>query len=673
MSSVAEAALLDSQIRRIHHELRQSLEQLQQKETEAARLSPEIPALESRVAALQSELSSLESETAQFHSEIESLRRQQNEIDEQTKQIRELTSIFSEESESSSETLPPDLRAEVLAKADEIVEAIVTEYRGFDSADYERLLQENLEMQAAIDRELAVLNCVGDIEWENCDDFREDLDEFCQRYRPVDTRGESLSAVQVPGAGAPLEVLERRVNPVLPAPPRAQQLKGEITNLVALLRHQRGEEGRIYSDQLAFFERLKKCLDAASEMDIGAIEKQFRERVDMLNELNQIRPLQIPDLEPGENEGDPCVVIARHLGEFCGELRRGPRAEALVAEVEAAAEQALSIPNFTPPPPPKFIKQPVQSPDLLELASRLQAISERTREIVPIGAIRSLANSHREALAVEPVVVSSSAVPESAEDSKEEDIGADLAAEFAEFRRVAVSKLPPGLAKRFDLPDSSSLIPRIEEFECEEDDVENGLPLFETNLESRTATLNSLLRTMAAIELPTLPTIVEPIRAPRESAPIDSQPLLDAVEQVLSPGHQSPAAIADEIRELEMRLDAALKEIAACEEDECDESERVALEQAIASREQELEPLNRKVQEEVEIVKILKAERTRLTEQTAALQAQINEAGDLDEELRQAEAELSQKQAELRLKKKNLEEEEQLWAALHAHPVEETV
>jgi uncharacterized protein YPO0396 len=146
---------------------------------------------------------------------------------------------------------------------------------------------------------------------------------------------------------------------------------------------------------------------------------------------------------------------------------------------------------------------------------------------------------------------------------------------------------------------------------------------------------------------------------------------MDAVDQVLSPEHQSAALIADEVRALERRLAAALEEISTFEKEEYDESERIALEKDIAERSQELDSLKKRVKAEVEVVRALKAERTQLTEQNSRMQAELEEAADLEAILQREEEQLSQKQAEFRLKKKNFEEEEQLLAALHAQPAVE--
>jgi hypothetical protein len=233
-------------------------------------------------------------------------------------------------------------------------------------------------------------------------------------------------------------------------------------------------------------------------VDVGAIERQMHERLTMLRELNEIRPLQIPDFaNPDISTADPFAVIAGHFAEFCDELREQHRASSLVNDIETAAERALAFPEFTRPPPPKYVKKSVQSPDLVDLAAQLRGIAERTKEAVPFEAIQSLANTQRAALSFEPPNLSPVLEPDETplfDDGEGEPESPALTA----FRRAAIAKLPPDLAKRFE---SAALVPRIEEFECDDED-ENAEPPFESNLEGRTAVLNSLLRTMASIDLP---------------------------------------------------------------------------------------------------------------------------------------------------------------------------
>jgi hypothetical protein len=670
MSSTLEAARIDDQIRRIHRELKQNFDRLLQKEREAEQFSPEIPDLESRVSLLQSELSSLESETARFHSDIDFLRRDREHCDQQTAQIRQLTSEFSAQNSTFSVSpipdLPSDIRSQVLSKITEILDTIAIEYRGFDSEEYTASLQQNHEMQSAIDRELSILTRLPHSDWEIADDFRDRLEEFCLRYYPEElSLNGVLSEIEIPCLSEPLQVLERKLNPQIPAPPRIQQLRSEISNIVGILRNQQNQEIKVYQEQLRFFEKLKECLDRATAVDVSIIENQFHERLKMLKNLNEIRPLQIPQFTANpQQEIDPFDVLSIHFADFCEVLRKSGT-NSIVTEIEEAADRALSIPEFALPPTPKLVKHSIQSSDLTELAGQLRTISETTKTIVPIGTLQSLTNSHRTALLTDPPLFQSE--PLRGDELFESNDDQWNLTSFEAFRNAALSKLPPELAKRFELPDSSSLVPQIEEFECEEDaeNLDADELKFESNLENRTILLNSLLRTMASIEIPSPPIISEPIQVSSESELVDPQPLLDAVDQVLSPEHQNTAVLADEIRDLEMRLDATLREIAAFEEEESDESERIALEEEVAVRGRELESLKKRVQDEVEIVKALKAERTKLTEQNSALQVKVNESEELEEELRQAEEELRRKQAELRSKKKNFEEEEQLWANLH--------
>jgi hypothetical protein len=54
-----------------------------------------------------------------------------------------------------------------------------------------------------------------------------------------------------------------------------------------------------------------------------------------------------------------------------------------IAKVEATAMNKSQIPEFAHPPPPKLEKQQVQS-------QKLQAVSQRTKDLVPLSAIQSL-------------------------------------------------------------------------------------------------------------------------------------------------------------------------------------------------------------------------------------------------------------------------------------------
>jgi predicted nucleic acid-binding Zn-ribbon protein len=639
-----QSVSFEETIRQIHREVTENRRVLEEKEAQARLAEEEIPILESRVSTLRAQIVTAETESYESRQQIARLHRARDEIQEQAKQLRELGEVFESQqpdhSDSGAVELPPDLRAQVLRKIDEAIATVCTEYSGFDASEFDAFFKESNEVEAAIDGEIEILSQLTSDGWFPRDELQDCLTEFCSHFGPPPTASRlTLSSVTVPHAVAPLEIFERRFT-AKASLPSLEKLKSDSDRLNSLFAGRLNREADIYRDQRGFLEELKAYLlryEAAFDPD--AIRRELTRQMRLLRKTDLIVPLRIPSGD------EPLAAITSEIGRFIEELERNRRSALLLSELERSADEVVRVPEFTVPPAPKYVKNPIPSPQLVELADHLREIGEAAKQLMPVTAIQSLTNSYRRSLSEEPPTQSVTQVSEEIELDPECLI---------QFRQTVTSKLPAVIARRFESCDFSG---RRIEYEEVEDDFELDV---DRDLEERSATLNSLLRSMAALQLPAIPTFSEPPTADFPIAALDSDPLLKAAGQLLSSDLQSASVLKAEISDLEQRVATVLEEVAVREEQQqAVERALRELSDQIAATEKVLSVISARVTLEGDEVTQLRRERSEAQARQTEMQEEINASADIGELIATREAELSEMREELANSRRNVEDEEE--------------
>jgi chromosome segregation ATPase len=172
--------------------------------------------------------------------------------------------------------------------------------------------------------------------------------------------------------------------------------------------------------------------------------------------------------------------------------------------------------------------------------------------------------------------------------------------------------------------------------------------------EERSATLNSLLRLMAPLQLPAIPTFLGPRAVDFPTQALDSNPLL-------SSERQSASGLKAEISDLERRLAAALEQVAVREERQ-EAAERAVreLSDEITVIEKELSVLSAEIAVKSDEVTQLRRERSEAQARLTEMEAEIKAAADIDNVIVAKEAELTQMNEDLANKRRNTEEADDL-------------
>jgi hypothetical protein len=531
-----EVQRIDSDLRRIHREVRQNVELLRSKEAQATQADPEIPFLESQITSLQTELSAIQSQNQELHILITEKRADRTQNDARAAQFVELAELFEYHNQPFTGPDPPLSladRSSVLSQFDSVVSNLTDEFTTPDLSELQNSLQEIHTLEEAVDRELSVLRQFDVADWTPSDPLGPVLDEFCIRFPRRETDPNfTLSRLKIPRLKTRPVPTETVLQIPLPNPPQlSRQSFGSLIGAHDTFLD------KVYKDQCQFFELLKTRLVRQSRIDRSNLEKRLIDRLQSMRTPDSLKSLSLPS-NSGQNATE---IIGSRFAHFTAELA-AIRPQSMVADFEHAAARLLNFPILTMPTSPKHIKIPVASPSLTRLVDELKAISESAKQLVPISAIQSLTASHRAALSAFPGVPSSpSPTADFVHNSEEEDRSA-----LDDFRRVAASKLPPMLSARLFRVSDEFVVPDVDFPESAM--VDQGAAV------ERSASINGMLRTMAAMELPAVPSAALPQTANLVVPELEVGVLREAVSRVLSPEELEAGFLRGEIEVLNERL-----------------------------------------------------------------------------------------------------------------------
>jgi hypothetical protein len=663
--TILEADRLVANIYAIRREVRSSLALLESKEAEMLEAEELLCATGLRMNDLKHTLEQLEMENAEVHRLIEEKRWEKVRIDAEIKHVRELCEVFRRRNNELRYTdvqeLSPEMHCSVLEKLDEVLCAISSEFVQGSDSGFEQL-RKIAEQEETIDREIHVLSEIQCEDWRPCDPMRVYLQDLCLRHpdSTIDSHV-NLSSLESPKSLHQLQVLQKSVQPSLPSPPIVSELKNAVSNLAKVVKIRHSANAKIYEGQHHFFERLVNRISANLEnYNMATFERQLNEKLRKLREISAIEPLVIPSVD--SLRSDPAEIISEHLSQICEILQQNRQNAHLAERLEQSAGNSLRIPEFEMPAVPKHIKNPIFSPQLTELSEQLRKLKNLSSVFVPLSTIQSLAACHRAALSVQPpdiecVVQTQIPRPLRFEENSLRD------STIAEFEELAKSRLPPALAKRLDAEHLRFAPTRIDEADVEDEkNCEETFEPFESGIEERGAIVNSLLRSMTAMEIPQLHRVVPP--AVREMEPeesLDVEPILEIVDELLKPERQMASFLIDEIRELEGRLaELERKSSAFHEEEEVGENEVMKLRRQISELKRKEEEGEGLYQLEITEIKSLNARKEEIQKHNMELQQELEKGEHIEEEWRNLEKALTEKREFLRQKKQAFEEEQAL-------------
>ena len=228
-----------------------------------------------------------------------------------------------------------------------------------------------------------------------------------------------------------------------------------------------------------------------------------------------------------------------------------------------------------------------------------------------------------------------------------------------------MSKLAPSLAKQLEDPNFGFVMPKIEEIEDDGEHVEDEIEEQDSDVQARAAELNSILKSIAVMDLPPIPTVTSTPELRETYDKLDTNPLLDAVGQILTCQQQSASSLRDEIRELEQGISSIEFEMSRfTEEEDVNEEELKVMEREIQECERRAKENASEFNVILEEVRKLRAQCEEQKARNTALAEELEGAEDLSKRITEKERELKEAREDLTQVRRAFQEEQEAKALL---------
>ena len=654
-SSLKEAQRLDAQIRKIHRELVGAKQHLESLERERDALLKEEPELEDRVSQLRRQLCEIQQANGALQQKIENVRNERCCMDQAIAVLEELVKSFEchhQDLEQDVENLSDEEMEEIKGLVGALIENVERENCLLAEEEYGGVFQELKQKQEEVDRELSVLEAIECDDWECDADVPIWVNEFCEGYpgRREAARA-TLSRVCVPCREDPPSVLEQASQVRAADAPDLTDvqvcLDGEIRNM----QKRRDQEFKIIQDQLNYFRSLKSLMakrECEMCFDQGKFTEQMNKRVAVVSGIEVMKVVEIPDMDtPSDVEGaDPCAILANEFNKFKDELMQRTLDINLPQE-----DSGLKIAPFRMPPEPVYVKESRPSQDLAKLTEQLRQISESAKRFVPDT----------------PVAIDEVSGPVKTDQFVDSHVDVDIpprlpdieqldSVDIEPLKELVTSKLGSSLAKQFEEP-ALNIVLESEVGEEAHESVADESEL-DADLAASAEELNKLLEGIASFDMPSVPNVRSTPELRESFEKIDTQPLLDAVDQILSCRQQSASSLRDEIKELEERIETIETAILDFgEEEEIKEGELEELQREIDDLTRQRDEEERELKQIIERLKSLRDKREAQEAQNDGLREELANADDIDQEISEKEPKLREARDQVARKRRAFEEE----------------
>lgn len=665
-NSLAEAAKLDSDIRKIRQEMGINNDKLQAAKEKMNQRKKNIGEKERVVEQLQEQVSQIQAENDDDHLAIKQKTNELKKYREQIRTIEQLIELFKEKMAQYNGDEPKPLNCDneqkVLGQLEHILLLLNAEYTCYDLSEFQNELQEIQKCRKAIQHELTVLKQFAK-DWEPQDNMDLLIDEFAARSAISDTESpHRLSELSIPICNDRPVLLEHVPKYDLPLPPKIDDFQKSIQDFIDRESIHSDIEKRIFTDQLNFLTALRdKLIDSpVSDVDLNNFEEQITNRIKMMEEIKEARLLKISKPNLSEPQVDPITLVVSQFLDFYDIIKEEINIPSLTEGIQNEVEDALKLPTYQAPPVPKALKKTTQSNELAEFSVRMQKLSQEMQENITFdGDI--LIPSERT-----PISNDTSALQNIMNEYPiNKPIPSDILGddeEFSNFQKLYHEKLPSTLS---DLLDNTQFVLDDKEDEAEipsalDDFIEPNE--FSTNLHRRSIELNNLLKGFNDLEFPPTPRIKEPKEVKIDLEPYDQSLVLSSINQLLSPNQQNTVMLSDEIAELKAKLNEVNSQIAE-EDQDCDfnEDELLNLKRENAELLQTIESQKKENNECVTEIRKLIETRKSLIKEQEELSAKLESAHSSTSNVAELQATLEEKRKELEGKKAAFEIEKEDW------------
>ncbi|KAH0786896.1 hypothetical protein GPJ56_009273 [Histomonas meleagridis] len=605
-----------------------------------------------------------------MHQKITQKAWERKQYDEQTEQLTKLINIFEEsnaEFQNSNEAnLTEQQEAEINQKFEEIVQTISNEYNVPNLNELEKTAKKLCTMKSEIEKEITILKEV-DGQWENDESLSSLINDYSGGPPFEPDSFCKLSSINFSDPQQQIQIANNII-PFNPPRSKVQQLQLEIEKIVSVLQSHEFISNSLYSAQLDFFTSLKDTLlsNPITEDDVYLYEQQIQDRLKLMSKIFQISPIVIPH---PTNDQNPLESISEQFTSLCEYLNSSNQYSSLSESLHKLAEQDLSFPEFSIPTKPQYTQKSIQNSSLIELSCKLQELTQRTSQMIPLQILQSLASTHCEALSITQSEIDFSdfepdltLTPQKLTPIHER--GHTESPEITHFKQIFLSKMPDELQASLSTPQISLTIPHFEDESPQQSSIDSILSESENNefnnsIHTRSGQLNTLLRTMTSLDTPPIPTVGKvPVSQPREN--INTGHILSIIDELLDPTQYERSVLLEEINQLSNKLELLQQKYSSEEEEQVDES----LSQIISDVDAltiQVNSQEERYTKEFDELRLLATKRSEIIREINDVKEQMQNMENIDDAaLDEMEKEVTEMRKALVEKKQNFKEEMEL-------------
>lgn len=664
----------------IHEEVVSKIKAIKKLEIKAQQTSELIAEKEPLVNSLRREVSELKEHNNECNETIKEYNLERKKYEDQAVQllqiIEELNKKINEYNSLEDDKdykLPDEINEKINKKIDKIVKIVSDEYSPIKEDEIKKEGEQLHEVNKIIQKEINMLKRLEfKQDWDQKDEINKTVIEECEmRYSPdSDFQFQSLESIPIPINEESPSLLEECCVSIPEHLNDIEIKKQNVDNYVQLQAKQDDFICSSYETQAEYLKTIHNELTSKSltEQDLQRLEYQYQNQLRQMNELTEINPIKIPEIQISSHEDKSIQILAENFSKFCQQIENEHPYHSISEDFLNSAEEALNIPSFSDPPAVPYVKKPVTNSDLVSLSDSLKDLIKSTEKIEELHQIR-------EAVSLQHKHFLEEATKEEADKPKENEVTQlrlprplspppeNLAA--IEFKELVKSKLPDMFHSIFDIQDSNLFIEgppiqndsnlQIQNDESNLTEPVNSMQINQEehstsmNAEERTRAFQEILKDFASFEFPTVPNFTPPTPVELRVKPFDFQPMKEQIDEMLETSKGNITFLHDDIVSLESKVkelsDQLRKELTGSDSKEKFSDQEI--ENDIKNLEQKKSTIEKEKEKIINRAKEVKSQINEADKEISDLNLKLEEVTITDEMLNEKTEELNAKEAEM--------------------------
>lgn len=572
----------------IYGEVVGQIKGIEKLENEVQEKRNKIPGKEYQVNMLQKELKKLKEQNEECNETILQSNLEIEQLNQQATQLFQIIKAINQKIESYQQScddfeIPVEVKSKIDEKIDEVIEFVSSECTMLRIDKIKKEMKKLHKERKAIKKEILKLSDFPK-DWFPINHFNDIVLEECEmRYSPKDNiEFQSLKSIPIPINDKAPNLMEISCTELPASPQDIDPLQQEIDKMVQTQIDQNHFVNSSYESQAEYLKSLHNELAAKSltEQDLKKLDMQFQNQVQRMDELTEIHPIQIPNIIISNDDEGSIQIFTEQFNNFVQQIEKDHPYNSLSDAFINTTKESLEIPSFEEPKKMPFIKKPIPSQELVQLADSLKNLIKTANKVESLKQIQESIASQRK-LFEENSTKEESQYKDDSANIENDALQIQLVRPLSpppenlpaiEFKELVKSKIPDIFYDVVDLPDFHLQIedlPSTGEFEAtnQNDEINDDSDSFDffqnqsidigsqssMSADERSQTFQKILNDFVSFELPQIPHFTPPAPVELRVKPIDVQPLKDQLNNLLENAEEDDSVLIEEINQLESK------------------------------------------------------------------------------------------------------------------------